>query len=95
MAYVIAPSCVADFSCVEACPADCIHPTPDEDGYLTTDQLFINPAECIDCAACEEACPVDAVHAASRLPERWADYAEVNAAHFGLTTATTPAQAGS
>jgi ferredoxin len=83
MTYVIAPGCVADFSCVEVCPADCIHPTPDEPGYRTAEQLYINPAECIDCAACEEACPVDAVHAASQLPARWASAIEVNAAHFG------------
>lgn len=88
MAYVIAPSCVADFSCVEACPADCIHPTPDEPGYEATDQLFVNPAECIDCAACEEACPVDAVYAAAVLPARWHSSAQVNAAYYGLSVVT-------
>ena len=32
MAYVIAEPCIGqkDNSCVEVCPVDCIHPTPDE-----------------------------------------------------------------
>ena len=34
MAYVIAEPCIGtkDNSCVEVCPVDCIHPTPD--GWL-------------------------------------------------------------
>ena len=63
MAYVIAEPCVGtkDNSCVEVCPVDCIHPTPDEPDYDSVDQLYIDPEECIDCDACVEACPVDAV----------------------------------
>src|SRR3712207_8295978 len=35
MAYVIAEPCIdtKDNSCVEVCPVDCIHPTPDEPDY--------------------------------------------------------------
>ena len=35
MAYVIAEPCIGtkDNSCVEVCPVDCIHPTPDEPDY--------------------------------------------------------------
>ena len=35
MAYVIAEPCIGtkDNSCVEVCPVDCIHPTPDEADY--------------------------------------------------------------
>jgi NAD-dependent dihydropyrimidine dehydrogenase PreA subunit len=35
MAYVIAEPCIGqkDNSCVEVCPADCIHPTPDDPAY--------------------------------------------------------------
>jgi NAD-dependent dihydropyrimidine dehydrogenase PreA subunit len=82
--YVIAQPCIGtkDNSCVEVCPVDCIHPTPGEPGYETTEQLFINPDECIDCDACVEACPVDATFAEDQLPDKWADFTARNAAHF-------------
>ena len=37
MTYVIAEPCIGtkDNSCVEVCPVDCIHPTPDEPGTTT------------------------------------------------------------
>src|SRR4051794_3276077 len=62
MAYVIAEPCIGtkDNSCVEVCPVDCIHPTPDEPDYDKVEMLYIDPEECIDCDACVEACPVDA-----------------------------------
>jgi len=84
MAYVIAEPCIneKDASCVEVCPVDCIHPTPDESGFGEARQLFIDPEECIDCDACVEACPVDAIYPEDLLPDRWADYARVNAEHF-------------
>ena len=84
MAYVIAEPCIdtKDNSCVEVCPVDCIHPTEDEPGYEEADHLHINPEECIDCDACVEACPVDAIYPEDLLPERWADYARINAEHF-------------
>src|SRR5680860_689927 len=60
MAYIIAEPCIGtkDNSCVEVCPVDCIHPTPDEPDYEAVEQLYIDPDECIDCDACVEACPV-------------------------------------
>ena len=47
MAYVIAEPCIGtkDNSCVEVCPVDCIHPTPDEPDYDTVKQLYIDPDE--------------------------------------------------
>ena len=59
MAYVIAEPCIdtKDNSCVEVCPVDCIHPTPDEPDYDAVTMLYIDPEECIDCDACVEACP--------------------------------------
>jgi ferredoxin len=71
MAYVIAEPCIGtkDNSCVEVCPVDCIHPTPDEPGYDAAEMLYIDPDECIDCDACVEACPVDACFAEDQLPE--------------------------
>ena len=45
MAYVIAEPCIGqkDNSCVEVCPVDCIHPTPDEPDYDKVEQLYIDP----------------------------------------------------
>jgi len=81
MAYVIAEPCIGtkDNSCVEVCPVDCIHPTPDEPDYDETEQLYIDPEECIDCDACVEACPVDACFAEDQLPDEWQHYAKLNA----------------
>jgi ferredoxin len=84
MAYVIAQPCIGvkDNSCVEVCPVDCIHPTPEEPGYGDVDQLFIDPEECIDCDACVEACPVDAIFPEDQVPEEWQHFSELNAAYF-------------
>lgn len=80
MAYVIAEPCVdvKDKSCVEVCPVDCIHESPEGD----SPQLYINPAECIDCGACEPECPVEAIFEESALPSEWKDYAKINADFF-------------
>lgn len=85
MTYVIAEPCIGvkDNSCVEVCPVDCIHPTPDEARYVEAEQLFIDPAECIDCDACVEACPVDAIFALDDLPPEWERYAHINAGYYG------------
>lgn len=79
MSYVIAQPCVdhMDQACVQVCPVDCI--TAD----LGVDRkLYIDPEACIDCGACESACPNAAIFRRDRLPERWADYAWVDAAWF-------------
>jgi len=72
MAYVIAEPCIGtkDNSCVEVCPVDCIHPTPDEADYDGVEMLYIDPDECIDCDACVEACPVDAIVEDPEVTER-------------------------
>ena len=84
MSYVINEPCIGtkDASCVEVCPVDCIHPTPDETGFEMRDQLYIDPAECIDCDACVEACPVDAIRSEDRVPPEWHAYIEINAAYY-------------
>ena len=70
MAYVIAQPCIGtkDTSCVEVCPVDCIHPTPEESDYQQHEQLYIDPGECIDCDACVEACLVDAIFPKRKSP---------------------------
>ena len=84
MAYVIAEPCIGtkDNSCVEVCPVDCIHPTPDEPDYDKVEQLYIDPEECIDCDACVEACPVDACFAEDQLPSEWAGFSQINPEYF-------------
>ena len=99
MAYVIAEPCIGqkDNSCVEVCPVDCIHPTPDEADYDKVEMLYIDPEECIDCDACVEACPVDACFAEDQLPEEWNKYIQINADYYkpeGGRLARAPSAAG-
>lgn len=72
MPYVIAEPCIGvkDKSCVAVCPVDCIH----ESG----DQLYIDPAECIDCGLCEPECPVDAIFMEDEVPDQWKAFIEKN-----------------
>lgn len=82
MTYVITQSCCNDASCVEVCPVDCIHPTPEEPDFATAEMLYIHPDECIDCGACVDACPVGAVHAEGEIPDHLGDYLAINAEFF-------------
>jgi ferredoxin len=84
MTYVINEPCIGvkDSSCVEVCPVDCIHPTPDEAGFAECEQLYIDPEECIDRDACVEACPVAAITSADQVPPEWTHYIEKNAAYY-------------
>lgn len=82
--YVITQPCIAtkDAACVDACPVDCIHPTPGEPGFETAEMLYINANECICCNACEPACPVNAIFEASAVPKEWRHYIKINADFF-------------
>lgn len=82
MPYVIASPCIADYSCLEICPVDCIAPGPDEKSFDDAEQLYIDPDRCIDCAACVDACPVNAIFKAELLPQRWRHYAGINRDYF-------------
>lgn len=84
MTYAITEACIGtkDHSCVDVCPVDCIHPTPEEPGFEEIDQLFIDPSECIDCNSCVDACPVDACVPDYDLPDDHVAL-EKNAAFFG------------
>jgi ferredoxin len=93
MTYVITGSCIKDDSCVEACPADCIHPKPGAPDFEAVEQLYIDPAACIDCDACVEACPVDAIFAEFEIPAKF-DYAlELNAEFFAEYSTAEPTAA--
>lgn len=82
MAYVIAAPCVADYSCVEICPVNCISPGPDDRDFDDAEQMYIDPSLCIDCAACVEVCPVLAIYEADCLPKKWQGYAATNRQYF-------------
>jgi NAD-dependent dihydropyrimidine dehydrogenase PreA subunit len=84
MTYVIAEPCIGtkDNSCVEVCPVDCIHPTPEEPDYEQHEQLYIDPDEWIDWEACVEACPVDANTPEEQVPEEWQRNIEINADYY-------------
>ena len=85
MTYIIAEPCVGvkDAACVDVCPVDCIHPTPDNEEFFEEEvQLFIDPEECIDCGVCEPECPVEAIYAEDDVPEEWESFTEKNADFF-------------
>ena len=84
LTYVITEPSIGekDNSCIEVCPVDCIHPTPEEPDYDKVEMLYIDPDECIDCDACVEACPVDACFAEDQLPSEWAKFTQINADYY-------------
>jgi ferredoxin len=80
MAFIITEPCIGtkDTACVDACPVDCIHPRRDEPEFEETQQLYIDPEECIDCGACVPECPVEAIFPEDEVPEKWQKYIDVN-----------------
>ncbi|WP_033287491.1 FAD-dependent oxidoreductase [Amycolatopsis jejuensis] len=79
MAFAITQTCCNDATCVSVCPVNCIHPTPDEPDFGTTEMLYVDPETCIDCGACADACPVDAIFPADLLTGPLQVYAGINA----------------
>jgi len=82
MPHVITQSCCNDGSCVFACPVNCIHPTPDEPGFATSEMLYIDPVACVDCGACVNACPVGAIAPDTRLEPKQLPFVEINASFY-------------
>lgn len=84
MAYTIAQPCVGtkDTACVEVCPVECIHPTKNEATFATAEQLYIDPATCIDCGACQAVCPVQAIFPNEQVPDQWKNFIDINAKYF-------------
>ncbi|WP_318210574.1 FAD-dependent oxidoreductase [Streptomyces sp. SJL17-1] len=82
MTYAITQTCCNDATCVAVCPVNCIHPTPEEPDFGTTEMLYIDPEACIDCGACADACPVDAIFPADRLTGRLREYEAINAGYY-------------
>ena len=82
MPHVITQSCCNDGSCVFACPVNCIHPTPDEPGFATSEMLYIDPVACMDCGACVSACQVGAIAPETRLEPKQLPFVEINASFY-------------
>lgn len=82
MTYVIVNGCCNDASCVAVCPVQCIRPRPGDPDFVTAEQLYIDPATCIDCGACMDECPVSAIHGEWDLPEELGDYLAINEDYF-------------
>ncbi|NDK88701.1 FAD-dependent oxidoreductase [Gordonia desulfuricans] len=80
--FVITQSCCSDAGCVSVCPVNCIHPTPEERGFGSSDILHIDPEACIDCGACADACPVDAIFPADKLGPRDQVFIDINADYY-------------
>jgi len=73
MTFVVAEPCIncKYTDCVAVCPVDCF--------YEGENFLVINPDECIDCGACVPECPAEAIFDENELPEKWAEYKDLNA----------------
>ncbi len=73
MTHVVAEPCIKGkyTDCVDVCPVDCFH-----EGV---NFLVIDPDVCIDCGLCVPECPTEAIFAEEDLPEKWAEYTELNA----------------
>ncbi|MET9658006.1 FAD-dependent oxidoreductase [Streptomyces sp. NPDC006510] len=82
MTYAITQTCCSDATCVAVCPVNCIHPTPQERAFGSTEMLYVDPGSCIDCGACADACPVDAILPVDSLSAAQQEYAAINAAYF-------------
>ncbi|HEY9304133.1 MAG TPA: FAD-dependent oxidoreductase [Mycobacterium sp.] len=82
MPHVITQSCCSDGSCVYACPVNCIHPSPDEPSFATSEMLYIDPVACVDCGACVSACPVGAIAPDSQLTAEQQPFIALNALYY-------------
>jgi ferredoxin--NADP+ reductase len=82
MAHVITDDCLKCATCIDSCPSEAIHPLPDEAGFDSASQLFIDARVCMDCGACALACPTEAIYPAGSLPKAKADASRLNYIHF-------------
>src|ERR1700756_4363501 len=91
MPHIITQSCCSDGSCVYACPVNCIHPSPDEPGFATSEMLYIDPVACVDCGACVSGRPVGAIAPDARLAPEQRPFIALNALFYDADHATRPA----
>ena len=72
MSYIVTSACVdcKYTSCVDVCPVEAFHETPD--------RLLINADDCVNCDACVPECPVEAIYAEENVPEEMQVWIEKN-----------------
>jgi ferredoxin--NADP+ reductase len=70
---------------------NCIHPTPDEPGFATSEMLYIDPVACVDCGACVSACPVGAIAPDTQLAAEQQPFIALNAVFYRADHASRPA----
>jgi len=91
MPFVITQACIGTKAteCEKVCPVDCIHPKEGEPGFEESEQLYINPEECIECGACMAVCPVRAIYPAEDpiwgVPKPFRYFIEKNADYYRLS----------
>lgn len=76
MTYTVTPYCenCKYTDCVEVCPVEAFHEGPT--------MLYINPETCIDCDVCVAQCPVEAIFPEDQVPEKWAEWTQINADEY-------------
>ena len=76
MTYVVTPYCdkCKYTDCVEVCPVEAFHEAEN--------MLYINPETCIDCDVCVAQCPVEAIYPDDQVPEKWAEWTQINADEY-------------
>ena len=79
MTHVVCEPCVGCryTDCVAVCPVDCFR-----EGEQ---MLTIEPEICTDCELCVPECPVEAIYRDIDVPEKWAEWIEINA-HQSVVT---------
>ena len=75
MTYVVTARCVdcRYTYCLVPCPVTCFYEVKDPH------MLVIDPDTCVDCDACVPECPTVAIFEETELPEKWAEWTEINA----------------
>jgi ferredoxin--NADP+ reductase len=71
----------------QACPVDGIHPKQDEAGFAEAPQLYLKPDDCIDCGVVR-VCPTNSIFVLDELPEEYAKFADIHAAHYNHAGST-------
>lgn len=82
---VITDKCIKDLLCIDACPSEAIHPTPEEPHFSEVTQLYIDAEQCSNCGSCYVTCEVNAIFGVGDLPAEFSEFAEINAEYFGRT----------
>jgi ferredoxin len=65
--------------CINCKFTDCVDVCPVAAFREGENMLAIDPDECIDCGVCVDECPVTAIYPDDEVPEKWAEYTDLNA----------------